>query len=82
MCIISTGDVEVRQGKEEEVEVVVTTVDVSTSQPSPPSVPESSRDSECNGPWPGYPDCGEKIQVTNNVHNGYANNNKLIITYR
>ncbi|CAI8038825.1 Alpha-1,6-mannosylglycoprotein 6-beta-N-acetylglucosaminyltransferase A [Geodia barretti] len=58
----SKGDVEVRQGKEEEVEVMVTTVDVSTSQPSPPSVPESSRDSECNGPWPGYPDCGEKIQ--------------------
>ena len=73
MCIISPGEVEVGQRKEEEV--VVTAVDISTSQPPSPSVTESSRDSECNGPWPDYPDCGEKIQVTTMyIYSGTSDN--------
>ena len=48
-------------------EVVVPAVDIRASQSPSLTVDQSSSSpaitSDCRGPWPGYPDCGEKMQV-------------------
>ena len=47
-------------GVEVAKEEVVLAVEIPSRLPPPPVVPPST----CKGPWPGYPECGGKMEVS------------------